>query len=47
MRVFAAFAGADADDFVDRGDEDLAVADAPGLGAPLDGLDDLVRPSRP
>src|SRR5579859_3616394 len=31
-RVLATFAGTDADDLLDRGDEDLAVADTPGTG---------------
>src|SRR3546814_3097375 len=34
----AALAGADADGFLDRADEDLAVADASGVGRLLDGL---------
>src|SRR3546814_11528085 len=34
----AALAGADADGLLDRADEDLAVADAPGMGGLLDGL---------
>src|SRR5260221_2161629 len=38
-RVGAALAGADADRLVDRADEDLAVADAPGMGGVLDRLD--------
>src|SRR6267143_6804500 len=38
---FAALTGADADHFFDVGDEDLAVADAPGLGGALDGLERL------
>src|SRR5262249_59851461 len=38
-RVGPALAGADADDFLDRGHEDLAVADAAGAGGLLDGLD--------
>ena len=42
-RVFAALAGADADHLVDRRDEDLAVADAAGLGGVRDGLDHLVH----
>ena len=49
QRVRPALAGADADDFVDRGDEDLAVADAAGAGGLLDGLDralDLGCPRR-
>src|SRR5262245_4347413 len=37
-RVGPALAGADADDLFDRGDEDLAVADAAGAGGLLDGL---------
>src|SRR5215470_13843192 len=37
--VGPALAGADADDFLDRGDEDLAVADAAGARGLLDGLD--------
>src|SRR5439155_4452129 len=41
--VFATLTGADADDFVDRRDEDLAIADAPGLGRVRDGLDHLVH----
>src|SRR4051812_24053556 len=36
------FAGADADGVVDIPDEDLAVADLPGLGSRGDGIDDLV-----
>jgi hypothetical protein len=39
--VVAGLAGADADGFVDRGDEDLAVADPAGLGRVLDRLDRL------
>src|SRR5271165_1431861 len=38
-RVGAGFAGADADGAFDIGDEDLAVADASGLGGLADGLD--------
>src|SRR5579883_367453 len=38
-RVFALLAGADADGLVDRADEDLAVADAAGMGGVLDRLD--------
>src|SRR5260221_14686437 len=37
-RVGAALAGADADRLVDRADEDLAVADAAGMGCVLDRL---------
>src|SRR6185312_1741276 len=40
-RVFAALAGADADHLVDRGDEDLPVADLSGLGGLGDRLDDV------
>src|SRR4029078_1451826 len=40
-RVFARLSGADADDLVDRADEDLAVADEAGLGGLDDGVDDL------
>src|SRR5690606_28757150 len=36
------FAGADADDPVDFGDEDLAVANLAGLGGLQDGFDDLI-----
>src|SRR5207247_8838908 len=36
------FAGADADDFFERHDEDLAVADLAGVGGPLDRLDHLL-----
>src|SRR5690554_2786408 len=42
-RLVAALAGPDPDGLVDRADEDLSVTDAPGLGALLDGVDDLVR----
>ena len=45
-RVGAGLAGADADRFLDRRDEDLAVADAAGLGGLLDGLDGLVAACR-
>src|SRR3954470_19244971 len=38
-RVVAAFAGADPDDFLDRADENLAVADPAGMGGLLDRLD--------
>src|SRR5690554_5212202 len=38
-RLRARLACADAYRFLNRGDEDLAVADAAGLGRPLDGLD--------
>src|SRR5262245_48920986 len=37
--VFSAFAGADADGFVERRDEDLAVTDLAGLGRGRDGGD--------
>src|SRR6185369_9615270 len=37
--VHPCFAGADTHDFLDVGDEDLAIADAPGLGRLADGLD--------
>src|ERR1044071_3301315 len=37
-RVVAGFAGTDADDVFDIGDENLAVADAPGLGCLADGV---------
>src|SRR6185312_9486053 len=40
--VFAALAGANADDLVDRRDEDLAVADASRLRGVRDGLDHLM-----
>src|SRR5688572_5388718 len=40
-RVLAGLAGADADDLVDRAHEDLAVADASGLGRLGDRGDDL------
>src|SRR5690606_32945254 len=40
-RFVAALSGADAHHLVDRQDEDLAVADAAGLGGLLDGLDHL------
>src|SRR5215510_12635114 len=39
--VLARLPGADADDLVDRADEDLSVADAAGLGRLDDGIDDL------
>ena len=39
MAARAGFAGSDADDLDDVGDEDLAVADAAGAGGRLDGLD--------
>src|SRR6266508_2820390 len=39
-RVLAALAGPDADDLLDRHDEDLAVADPPRLRGALDRLDD-------
>src|SRR5207245_615414 len=42
-RVLAPLAGADADHLVDRQHEDLAVADAAGLGGERDGLDHLVH----
>ena len=42
-RVQAGFAGPDADGFLDVGDEDLAVADAPGLGGPADGVDGFLH----
>src|SRR6185503_546900 len=38
-RVESALAGADADGLLDRGDEDLSVADAAGLGSVPDRLD--------
>src|SRR6185503_8439180 len=38
-----AFAGSNAHCFIDWGDEDLPVADTPGLGRLLDGVDDLVH----
>src|SRR6266568_1808973 len=41
--VLALFAGADADDLVDRRDEDLAVADAAGLRGLGDGAQHLVH----
>src|SRR5690606_11349143 len=40
-RVVAEFSGTNADSLLDRIDEDLAVADAPGLGCVADGLDRL------
>src|SRR5690348_6402845 len=39
QRVRAGFAGADAERLLDRGDEDLAVADLAGVGGLLDRLD--------
>ena len=41
--VDAGFTGADADDFFDVGDKDLAIADAAGLGCVADRLDDGLR----
>src|SRR6266550_8522684 len=38
-RVQAGFPGSDPDGFFDAGDEDLAVANAPGLGSTTDRLD--------
>src|SRR5690606_29693486 len=38
-RIRPGFTGADTDDFLDVGDEDLAVADPPGLGSVANGLD--------
>ena len=38
-RVLAPFTGADADDILDRGDKDLAIADAPSTG----GVDDCLN----
>src|SRR3954468_18603706 len=38
QRRLATLAGADANHFIDRGDEDLAVPDAPSLGGALDGF---------
>src|SRR5690349_13231824 len=40
-RVFGAFAGADADRFLDRRDEDFSVADAPGAGDRGNRFDDV------
>src|SRR5688572_6389482 len=37
------FAGADADDFLERHDEDLAVADLAGVRGPFDRLDHLLE----
>src|SRR5688572_488588 len=41
-RVLTGLTGADADDFIDRQHEDLAVADAPGLGRGHDRVHDLL-----
>src|SRR6188768_178075 len=41
-RFFSALAGTDTNRLVDRADEDLAVTDAVGLGALLDGVDHLM-----
>ena len=41
---FAFFFGADADDFLDIGDENLPVADFAGLGGTDDGPDGAVHP---
>ena len=41
-RVGVGLAGADAQRPIDRGDEDLAVADLPGFRSRADGLDDPV-----
>src|SRR5664280_662111 len=40
--VFAGLAGSDADDLLERRDEDLAVADLAGAGSRLDRLDDAI-----
>src|SRR6478735_2495416 len=41
-RFFGALAGSNPDRFFDRAHEDLAVTDAAGLGALLDGIDHLL-----
>src|SRR5262249_29528966 len=41
--ILALFTGADADDFIDRRDEDLSVADATGLRGLRDGAQHLVH----
>ena len=46
-RVLAALAGADADRFLDGGDEDLSVADAAGARDGRDRLDDVADDARP